>query len=72
MIGGAVWHSALGASLLSSRPSGNGEQLGDSEMFVLWDHWAVVRDWEMEAFGSWLEVLPEYLPRLSWSGSSTP
>ena len=32
MIGGAVWHSALGASLLGSRLSGNGQLLGDSEM----------------------------------------
>jgi hypothetical protein len=30
----------------------------------LWVHWAFVRDWEIEDFGSWLEVLPEYLPRL--------
>jgi hypothetical protein len=35
----------------------------------LWVHWLVVRDWGMEAIGSWLELLPEYLPRLAWSGS---
>jgi hypothetical protein len=30
----------------------------------LWVHWVFVRDWEIEVFGSWLEVLPEYLPIL--------
>ena len=32
VIGGAVWHSALGASLLSSRSSGNGDQVEDSHV----------------------------------------
>lgn len=71
VISGAGWHLALGFLYCHPQRWERRRCWSCSDSF-LWVHWAFVRGWEIEACGSWPEVLPQYLPRLVRSGSRTP
>jgi hypothetical protein len=54
----------------ATRSAGKEEEVWSCSDSLLWVHWVFAQDWEIEECGSWLAVLPQYLPGLVRSGSS--